>query len=178
MSKVDFGGSNTPVDIRDLWQTPANIYLNLRDEFYFTGDLAASDINHLHDNYLTEEDDSLSVNWETHFPSGYKWCNPPYSDIRPWIDKAAQHGEVVMLIPADVSVGWFNEALKTVSEVRLITGGRISFVRADTHEPQNGNNKGSMLLIWRPKGHIRTGVKFTTVDRNTLMHREIEKEGE
>lgn len=50
-----------------------------------------------------------------------------------------------MLIPADTSVGWFNSALETVDEVRLITGGRISFINAGTNKPVNGNNKGSML---------------------------------
>ena len=30
-----------------------------------------------------------------------------------------------MLIPSDTSVRWFNSALETVDEVRLITGGRI-----------------------------------------------------
>ncbi|MFW3388029.1 DNA N-6-adenine-methyltransferase, partial [Kocuria sp. CPCC 205274] len=56
--RSDFGGSDTPVNIRDLWQTPFNIYQNLNDEFNFVGDVAASDINHLHMNYLTEEDDA------------------------------------------------------------------------------------------------------------------------
>ncbi|MCS5736552.1 phage N-6-adenine-methyltransferase [Herbiconiux daphne] len=168
--RSDFGGSDTPVNIRDLWQTPFNIYQNLNDEFNFVGDVAASDINHLHMNYLTEEDDALTTDWNSVFGSGYKWCNPPYSDIGPWIDKAASERSLVMLIPADVSVGWFKKALATVDEVRLITGGRISFVRADTQEPQNGNNKGSMLLIWHPR-RCEDSPRFTTVDRNELMDR-------
>lgn len=172
VKKSDFGGSNTPLNIRDIWQTPREIYENLNDEFAFVGDVAASDVNHLHVNYLTELDDSLTVNWSDHFGAGFKWCNPPYSDIRPWIDKAAIERSVVMLIPADISVGWFKAALESVDEVRFIVGGRLSFVRADTQEPQNGNNKGSMLLIWNPLHSGRTS--FSVVERDELMNREIQ----
>lgn len=172
MSKTDFGGSDTPVNIRDLWQTPREIYDNLDDEFNFVGDVAASDVNHLHRRYLTAEQNSLTTNWSEYFGTGYRWCNPPYSDIGPWINKAATERSCVMLIPADMSVRWFRTALDSVDEVRFITGGRISFVRADTQEPQNGNNKGSMLLIWHPR-HCEDSPKFTTVERDELMNREI-----
>lgn len=168
----DFTGSNTPIDIRDLWQTPPEIYAGLDREFGFVGDAAASDKNHLHQRYLTEQDDALSGDWTDSFHAGYVWCNPPYSDITPWIEQAAKSSSnggvgVVMLVPADASVGWFKLALETVSEVRFITGGRISFVRADNLQAVNGNNKGSMLLIWNP---MRRGVCLTSyVDRNELM---------
>ncbi|HCM64696.1 MAG TPA: adenine methyltransferase, partial [Morganella sp. (in: Bacteria)] len=88
-------------------------------------------------------------------------------------DKAAEQcGEqlqpVVMLVPADTSVGWFKSALDTVDEVRFITGGRISFINAGTNKPVNGNNKGSMLLIWRPFTNPRQII--TTVNRDDLMN--------
>lgn len=168
----DFTGSNTPIDIRDLWRTPAELYAALDREFHFVGDVAASHTNHLHKNYLTIEDDALSseTNWEL-FEDGYLWCNPPYSDITPWVSKTQEMAEgsmgVVMLVPADTSVGWFKQALKDVSEVRFITGGRISFVRADTGQQVNGNNKGSMLLIWNP---MRRGAGLISfADRDELM---------
>lgn len=172
MSKTDFGGSDTPSNIRDLWQTPRAIFDNLNDEFNFVGDVAASDVNHLHTHYLTEEQNALEVNWDEYFGEGFKWCNPPYSDITPWVDKAAVHGNLVMLIPADVSVGWFKRALASCHEVRFITGGRLSFVRADTQEPQNGNNKGSMLLVWRSPEERPSSPVFKVVERDELMNRE------
>lgn len=73
-----------------------------------------------------------------------------------------------MLIPADTSVGWFNSALETVDEVRLITGGRISFINAETKKPVSGNNKGSMFLIWRP--YITPRRIINTVNRNYLLN--------
>lgn len=132
----DYTGSNTSVEIRNLWQTPIELFAALDREFRFVGDAAASDENHLHGRYLTEEDNALEVEWDTFFPAGNIWCNPPYSDVGPWVEKAStidsdEHG-VVMLVPADISVGWFATAQKTCSEIRFIIGGRISFVRSDT----------------------------------------------
>jgi DNA (cytosine-5)-methyltransferase 1 len=36
-----------------------------------------------------------------------------------------------------------------------------------TGKPVSGNNKGSMLIIWRP--YPRTHCEFTTIDRDELM---------
>jgi len=36
------------------------------------------------------------------------------------------------------------------TEVRFITNGRLSFIRADTGKAVNGSNKRSILLIWNP----------------------------
>lgn len=167
----DFGGSTTPVDIRDLWQTPPQIYSALNAEFHFSVDLAASSVNRLHENYVTAEMDTLKINWVGMFGHSWGWMNPPYSDIGPFVRKAAEQQSAgfgtVMLVPADTSVGWFTEALAKVSEVRLITGGRLSFIRADTGKAVNGNNKGSMLLIFRP-GEVGA-ARITTVERDTLM---------
>ncbi|HFT1678526.1 TPA: DNA N-6-adenine-methyltransferase, partial [Providencia stuartii] len=75
---------------------------------------------------------------------------------------------IVMLVPADTSVGWYESALETVDEVRQITGGRISFINAETKKSVNGNNKGSMLLIWRP--YITPRRIINTVNRNYLLN--------
>lgn len=167
----DYGGSNTPPEHRDSWRTPPELFAGINAEFRFSGDVAASVANALHQRYLTEQQDALQVDWLQHFGSGFVWCNPPYSNITPWVEKANQECAsgvgTVMLVPADTSVGWFNMARQACTEVRFITGGRLSFIRADTGKPVNGNNKGSMLIIWNPyrpaAGH--TGY----VDRDTLM---------
>ena len=61
-----------------------------------------------------------------------------------------QRQTVVMLVPEDMSVGWFSKALESVDEVRIITDGRINFIEPSTGLEKKGNSKGSMLLIWRP----------------------------
>lgn len=167
----DYGGSMTPVDIRDMWQTPPQIYSHLDAEFSFSVDLAASSVNRLHDNYITAEMNTLGIDWAGMFGRSWGWLNPPYSCIGGFVEKAIEQQEkgfgTVMLVPSDTSVGWFTLALTSVSEVRFITGGRLSFIRADTGKPVNGNNKGSMLLIFSP--HKIGARQFGTVDRDTLM---------
>lgn len=74
---------------------------------------------------------------------------------------------LVMLVPEDMSVGWFSKALESVDEVRIITDGRINFIEPSTGLEKKGNSKGSMLLIWRP--FISPRRMFTTVSKAALM---------
>jgi phage N-6-adenine-methyltransferase len=70
----------------------------------------------------------------------------------PWVNKAIEQHKLgkttVMLVPADTSVKWFKKAYNSCNEVRFISG-RIAFINADTQKPVGGNNKGSVLFIWR-----------------------------
>lgn len=149
-----YHGSHTDIDIRDLWQTPPEIFAALNNDFRFVADVAASAQNHLLPVYFTEQEDALSLEWAERLPIGFVWCNPPYSNITPWVQKAADECRkglgTVMLVPADTSVGWFGLARRSCTEVRFLIDGRLSFIRADTGKPVNGNNKGSILLIWNP----------------------------
>lgn len=167
----DYGGSTTPPEHRDSWMTPPEVFSAPNAEFRFIGDAAASDSNHLHERYLTEQRDSLSTDWMAYFGSGTVWCNPPYSDISPWVEKAnneAKNGVgTVMLLPVDTSVGWFKLARSQCTEVRFITGGRLAFIGAATGKPVSGNNKGSMFIIWNP---FQPAAGFTGyVDRDSLI---------
>ena len=157
--------SNTPANIKDAWRTPINIFNELDKEFDFKCDVAASSENALvPDCYLTIEDDALKQDWKKS-----NQCNPNYSNIGPWIKKAIeQHNQgktVVMLVPSDTSVKWFKKAFDSCNEVRFISG-RISFINADTQKPVNGNNKGSVLFIWR--GHCKSHC-VSLVDRSDFI---------
>lgn len=172
-SAGDYGGSKTPVEQRNLWQTPAPLFVALDAEFCLTLDAAASANNALCNRYITEEQNTLETPWADYLsiPS-YVWLNPPYSDITPFVKKAAAESAnqigTVMLVPADTSVGWFREAIETASEVRFIVGGRLAFINPVSGKPVSGNNKGSMLIIWHP--YPRTHCQFTTVERDALMN--------
>lgn len=60
------------------------------------------------------------------------WCNPPYSDVPTWIDRAVQEvearhaREVVMLVMADTSTRYFHNAVNQCARALLVTP-RISF---------------------------------------------------
>ena len=168
----DYGGSKTPLDQRDLWRTPPALFASLDAEFCFQLDAAAAPHNALCRKFITAEQNTLQTPWADYLNvPGYVWLNPPYSDITPFVKKAAAESAnqigTVMLVPADTSVGWFKEAIQAASEVRFITAGRLAFINPVTGKPVSGNNKGSMLIIWRP--YPRTHCHFATVDRDELM---------
>lgn len=172
-SASDYGGRKTPVEQRNLWQTPIPLFVALDAEFCLTLDAAASSDNALCNRYITEQQDTLIAPWGDFLVSpGYVWLNPPYSDITPFVQKAAAESKnqigTVMLVPADTSVGWFREAIETASEVRFIVGGRLAFINPVSGKPVSGNNKGSMLIIWHP--YPRTHCQFTTVERDALLN--------
>ncbi len=172
-SAGDYGGSKTPVEQRNLWQTPTPLFVALDAEFCLKLDATASADNTLCNRYITEEQNTLETPWADYLSiPGYVWLNPPYSDITPFVKKAAAESAnqigTVMLVPADTSVGWFREAIETASEVRFIVGGRLAFINPASGKPVSCNNKGSMLIIWHP--YPRTHCQFTTVERDALMN--------
>nr|WP_241647871.1 phage N-6-adenine-methyltransferase [Rosenbergiella metrosideri] len=169
---MSYPNTKTPLENRDTWQTPRDLFQALNAEFHFQLDAAASDRNALCKRFITAEENTLEADWSSYVTSGYAWLNPPYSDPSPFIEKTAREKELnhvgcVMLLPADTSVGWFKSAIGSASEVRFITGGRLSFVSSLTGKPVNGNNKGSMLIIWHP--WPTNHCQFSTVDRNQLL---------
>lgn len=55
------------------WSTPQEFFDKLNEEFRFTLDPCADDLNHKCDKYYTEEQDGLAQDW-----SGESvFCNPP-----------------------------------------------------------------------------------------------------
>lgn len=167
--------SNTPPEHKDCWQTPPEIFQALNAEFSFVLDAAASPANALCSRYITEEQNTLETDWAGLMPDppGYAWLNPPYSNVGPFVAKAAAENAehsigCVMLLNADTSVGWFRDAIATAHEVRFITGGRLAFLNAGTGKPVSGNNKGQMLIVWHPWPRARIDMK--TIDRDALMN--------
>jgi len=44
--------------------------------------------------FYTQKDDGLTQPW-----NGLIWCNPPYSNIEPWVDRLIEHKNGVALLP-------------------------------------------------------------------------------
>jgi len=44
--------------------------------------------------YYTQAEDGLSQEWH-----GLVWCNPPYSNVEPWVQKMKRHRSGIMLLP-------------------------------------------------------------------------------
>lgn len=124
---TDFGGSKTPKNERDYWQTPIEIFNALDREFGFWLDAAASESNALCAHYLTELDDSLNSEWTSY---GAIWCNPPYSDIGPWVEKAAEQSRAQSQAVRDAAEA-LNKAIKESLPVSWSGSGRVAIVLDD-----------------------------------------------
>jgi phage N-6-adenine-methyltransferase len=161
--------SNTAAEIKDLWQTPKFVFDYYNERFEFAYDLAASDKNSLCGLYCTKEDSAFNRD-QASFLSGAVFCNPPYSNIMPWVMMCRDIAKescipVVMLIPADTSVKWFKLAFENCTECHFISG-RLSFINAETGKPVNGNNKGSVVFIFDPLSPVKQSVHL--IDRDSM----------
>lgn len=124
----------------------------------FTLDVAAAPHNAKCKTYYTIEDDGLEQPW-----SGRVWCNPPYSDLGAWVQKAwvevmdGQTETIVMLVPANrTEQKWWQEFVEPMRDlggafrVEFLPG-RMRFDRPDAIIGPKGDRPpfGCALLIWK-----------------------------
>ena len=69
-------------------------------------------------------EDGLMTPWV-----GRVWCNPPYSNPKPWIDKMIAHNNGIALVQISKSI-WFNEVWE-IFDGALILPANIKFVRGN-----------------------------------------------
>jgi phage N-6-adenine-methyltransferase len=148
-----------PLGTVDDRGTPPEIFDPLNAVYRFTLDVAAAPHNAKAPRYFTLQDNGLEQSWANEMV----WCNPPYSDIRPWVEKAwAEHIEtmgIVMLLPANrTEQGWWQDLV----EPRRDTGtsplscsflrGRRRFIQQGrtTIEPNERPPFGLCVLRWEP----------------------------
>ena len=178
----DLISSDLSDDMKNSWGTDPRVFDAINKEFFFHLDAAASKSNAKYDLYLTQEDDALSVDWQdlmieehgTGCPMLSVWINPPYGRgmIKAFMNKCIEQKEKgvtsVMLVPATLDAQWL--PISEISEIRVITGGRLTFIHPITGKPITGNTKGSMLVIFRPS---KMPCTVRLIDRDELL-----KEGE
>jgi phage N-6-adenine-methyltransferase len=133
-SKQDYG---TPPELLKAVKAKFGI-----DEF--DCDLAASKGNAVCPHYLSAVDDALSgLIWlrprGEHI--GVNWCNPPFSDIAPWVDMARvstyEYGvKTLMLIPAAVGSNWWRDHVHGQCDVYFLNP-RITFIGCKDPYPKD-----------------------------------------
>lgn len=163
MTLVRFKGRNHPQQVSkrgprpevDDRETAPEVFDPLHARFRFTIDVAASAKNAKLPRYYTIDDDGLAQSW-----AGERvWCNPPHSDIGPWLEKAwdeyASADLIVMLLPANRTEQrwwhawvepWRDNGRLTVEFLR----GRLRFIAHDDTQirPNQRPPYGCCLLIW------------------------------
>ena len=75
-------------------------------------------------NHYSILDDGLSKEW-----FGVVWCNPPYSDVKPWAKRMIDHGNGIALVQMSKSV-WCNEIWAAADGALLLTQD-LKFVRGN-----------------------------------------------
>ncbi|OHY64670.1 DNA N-6-adenine-methyltransferase [Stenotrophomonas maltophilia] len=127
------------------WRTPGSIFDALHAEFRFTLDGASEPGNGLLPLASTAD---APISWTGH----RVFCNPPWSNIRPFVDQAPWADLAVFLVPARTNVGWFHHALKLGAQTRFFFG-RPKFELPD--HSGNGHNSpvDCLLLIFGGQAH-------------------------
>jgi DNA (cytosine-5)-methyltransferase 1 len=168
-------------DEKNSWGTDPLVFAALNKEFNFVLDAAASDNNHLAPKFFTKEDDALIIDWHRDItmdfgcdnispPNFNVFVNPPYGRgyIQRFMQKAikekAKGVTTVMLVPATLDAKWL--PIHDISEIRIITGGRLSFIHPLSGKKIAGNTKGSMLVVFTP---FSSPLVTKYVDRDELI---------
>lgn len=127
---------------RDEWRTPAWLFRLAEDRFGpYVLDVAANGENSLCGRFYSLEDDGVSQEWVDG-----TWCNPPYSNITPWVNRAIEQSvRTTLLIPTPNGESRDLKVLTTSSEIVFFQE-RIAFINPDTGVAQKGNPRGSVLV--------------------------------
>lgn len=122
----------------DLWTTPPALFQALDARYRFGLDAAATADTALCPQWLGPGsplgDNALDVAWSTVATGRYRpvvWLNPPYSQCRPFVAKAADERTrgctVVCLLPARTDTRWWHESVWDGRSPRV--GVRVEFLR-------------------------------------------------
>ncbi len=139
---------------RDSRATPPELYAALHAEFDFTLDPCPFDTSATAGAPLWGKD-GLRSDWR-----GQRvFCNPPYSDIPPWLAKGPEAELAVYLLPVRSDLGWWHDYAMRADVVRFIRG-RLRFSGASGGAPF-----ASCIVIVRGRFDGRRGTIFRSVDR-------------
>lgn len=85
------------------------------------------------------------------------WCNPPYDDPGPWLEKCALEASkglvVAALVPDDRGTIWWQEHVEGKAALLILPTRRVSFIHRFLKRPMKGNGKASAIVVyypWRP----------------------------
>ncbi len=131
--------------------TPDAEFSCFHKQYRFTIDAAASHHNARLPRYWTIADDGLSQSWE----GERVWCNPPFSNIEPWVVKAwnSDADLVVMLLPANrTEQTWWQRHVEPFRDRSTLSvnflPGRMRFLMPGSTRSVGRPPFGCCLLIW------------------------------
>jgi hypothetical protein len=99
--------------------------------------------------------DGLALDWS---PYGRVWCNFPYSDPLPWVEKMAEHKNGILLAPGKSPDAKWGQLLLGSADLVFFPRGRFAFWR-----PDGTPSKGK----WNP--HVYAAYGWANVDAMLLL---------
>lgn len=146
-----------PLEDVDDRRTPPDLLaecMKLAKVNHIDMDVAASNDNAVAPCWYTVDNSGLDHPW-----GGTVWCNPPYSDIRPWVEKAnascIECHRILMLLPANrTEQAWWQDLIEPHRHnnglrVHFLRG-RRRFDRPGWTAPTKGDRPpfGLCLIVW------------------------------
>lgn len=154
---------------KDTWATPQYLFNWLNSIYDFDVDLCASSENAKTKCFFSAEDDGLSQAWSDEVGVGF--CNPPYSDIKPWIVKAMDEANkgftTVMLIPTPNGESHYHEIFVHATSITFITG-RIAFYNPHLKKYVSGNTRGSCVVEFSRNFNHDMPIQINYIQREAL----------
>lgn len=92
--------------------------------------------------HWTIADDGLHQEW-----NGRVWLNPPYSEIEPWMERLAHHGDGIALVFARCETRWWFDSVWPHATALLFLRGRLTFHHPDGDLSKVGHNAGGPSVL-------------------------------
>jgi phage N-6-adenine-methyltransferase len=166
MSLSRFAPANHPQQVKvtggdpekDERYTKRSLIVRLHAQWHFTVDAASAPkapSSAIIGRFWTKADDGLRQAWD----GERVWCNPPYSNIAPWVRKAwLSRAVAVLLVPANrTEQAWWQTMVEPFRDRRdgvlrtEFLERRINFGTPERPEADDWNSSppfGCVLLIW------------------------------
>lgn len=161
---------------KDHWETPQWLFNYLDSMHRFDIDLCATKQNAKLQNYLSDENGGNSLDEDWHKLGKAGFCNPPYSNIKPWIQKAISELEkdfmTVMLIPTPNGESHYKDIFDLGLPLQFING-RLAFYNPSLKKEIGGNTRGSCLVHFN--NHSCRNIYFGTLERDKIKKKMEQK---
>lgn len=162
--------SRSEADLRQEWETPEDFMCVIRSEFKPSLDVCATRLNRKCQAFIAPPGyddpramasgvDGLVDSWDV-FNHCVAWCNPGFSNILPWLKKAADESqcgvESLVLTHASHGSDWWQFGMAHATECRLLKP-RVQY-KAPPGIKQTSNPRDGALWVFRSRWHRKTGA--------------------
>lgn len=140
---------------KDNWGTPPWLYSRCRKLWNFKLDACAEEWSAKCKRWYGVKDNGLEKPWLS-----WTWCNPPYSQIELWLEKAAAEcmrgSSSVVLMPSRTDTRAFHRYAPLASKIILIKG-RLKFIDPEVLVEKTSAPFPSLMLEFksRPRADIK-----------------------